>query len=178
MDCLTSDAESESLQIDVKRVVDFLRYRRVKKLYVTGHPESITSPFGAMWRSKVTIFLRKLFEEIKSMVSPMVSPDAIQEVVTTPLESPLQSTNLSFMTQSPTVTGSPFTPILCSTEVVKPLFEESKIEIVPINNSDNEKGVDTKRALVYFDPSSLESKIMQSLNEIDSYYSPKRQRND
>jgi hypothetical protein len=173
MDCLAPDAEANALENDIKRVITFLKYRRVKKLYITGHPEPRMSYIGAMWREQTTNFLRELFGKIKNELCIEQVPAAIQDVEPAVSSIVSQSSELSFLSQSPIVSTSPFTPSLCETEVVKPLFDESKSEPSEIHMKH-----DSRRGLLYLQPESLESKIMRSLQEIDSSYSPKRQRID
>ena len=175
MDSLAYNAISDSMDDDIDRVIDYLKSRKLKSLYITGHGEQRKNVVELDWNAKIELFLKKLFIALKEAYSSSMDEKPTEDIsLSSAAVSALNTpTNLSFLSSSPLIDPSPKTPSsarrLCDTEVVKEI-EESDCEIM--------KRYILQRAALPHDQRTLEAKIMALLNEIEVVHSPKRQRKD
>lgn len=116
MDAIGDNADISSIETDLKRVVDYIKLRKLKSIFITGHIFHYRSVSSAKFEEKVETFLVSLFSAFKELfLKPSLDFIREENSVLKDTSSSLffeQSTLGSslFTTASPQTASSPTTP--------------------------------------------------------------------
>jgi len=127
----SEDANVSSVENDVKRVVDYIKLRKLKSIFITGHIFKFNSVYTAKFEKKVKTFLVSLFDAFKELFFKP-SDGFVQEEDSVMKNTPYlffeESTTGSslFLTSSPQIAISPTTPSSAK-RLLTPVDETAKV---------------------------------------------------
>lgn len=132
MDSIGDNADVSSIETDVKRVIDYIKLRKLRSIFITGHIFHCRSVSSAKFEEKVEAFLVSLFSAFKELFfKPSLDFIREENSVLKDTSSSLffeQSTTRSslFTSASPQITSSPATPSSAK-RLLTPVIETAKV---------------------------------------------------
>ena len=180
---MNSFSDDKKIKFDVennvKQIIEFIKSKKLRSLYITGHSNTRQTPFEMLWCKETKEFLKKLFIALKDLCSKQILDKKVEDSVTSKVEDESISLNnssqLSFLSSSPTIDESPKTPssarrLMLNPELNKQV-EDSDAEIM-------KRYILQQRSQPLFPDLFLKEKMVPGLYQIETIGSPKRQRID
>jgi hypothetical protein len=114
MDPISDEAIPSSIEQDVKKIIDYIKIRNLRSIYITGHTFQFKSSYVAKFEEKVKAFLVSLFDAFKELFfkpdDTFVQEKTMSQDVSTSLFEQSTMNSLLFLAPSPQISNSPTTP--------------------------------------------------------------------